>query len=302
MAIRTTLIPARPPGTPLIAGTGPGGGGTTGAAPGTWYEQEPVGVRNGVNVDFYLDYVPITPPTGSPPVVPVILTVNGSAQSPYVPRYTLAPGSNHIAFIVPPLATDELICWYFTGPGGVIPPPPTPPPPPDDPPPPTGLITTATLNIWMEFIAASGVANAGAGVSTDNGVTWNNPYYASGVGGIPATWVGFALTHFHLVLPVAPLALADYRIRLYTAGTLYRDAVDTLSIYELSVDLLYANGATRNVRPTNFDILIGASGSITNGALAYDADTTPPVTHADIVRAHYSGLSDPNYLSFGGWV
>jgi hypothetical protein len=99
-------------------------GGTQTVTPGQqgiWYEQEPAGTRNGVNRDFYLDFVPTTAPTGTPPEVPFILLVNGIEQDPYFPRYTLAGKSNHIVMAVAPESTDEFSAAYWAGDKATIP-------------------------------------------------------------------------------------------------------------------------------------------------------------------------------------
>lgn len=95
------------------------GGGPGGTSP-NWYEQVPVGPQNSINKVFALDFIPISPPTGTPPVVPVIITINGVAVSPYSGGYTLIPGSNIITMGTAPKSTDEFICWYFPGPPAAL--------------------------------------------------------------------------------------------------------------------------------------------------------------------------------------
>src|ERR1700676_3792571 len=61
------------------AGIAPTSLGGVGGGP---YIQIPTGIRNGVNVDFFLDFAPVSAPTGTPPRVPFWLVLNGIEQDP----------------------------------------------------------------------------------------------------------------------------------------------------------------------------------------------------------------------------
>jgi hypothetical protein len=119
-------------------------GGSGGGSVSTWYQQIPIGTRNSVNRNFYLDYVP------APQYI--ILMVNGIVQSPYS-RFSLT--LNHITMAVAPKSTDEFVVWYFPGT-------------------PAGLPTAATLYLISAYVPDS-PSPAAAAASM-----WDITVYGSG--------------------------------------------------------------------------------------------------------------------------
>jgi hypothetical protein len=163
---------------PVIAQTNPGGSLTD-----DWYQQQPIGVRDGVNLDFFLDLIPASPPTGNPPRVPCRLNLNGSGQSAYHPDFLLNPGTNHLQMVKAPKATD----WGFEilykagGPAtGVVAVPPSitgngggpGTPPGTTPGPASGLPPVASPEWWFDARFITGVAD-GAPVTTWNDLSGN---------------------------------------------------------------------------------------------------------------------------------
>jgi hypothetical protein len=83
-------------------------------------------------------------------------------------------------------------------------------------------------------------------------------------------------------------------------GTLFSDATPTtLNVFDVTLTVNFADGSSTTVRPSHATVSSNATtGLVTNSANAIDSDTS---TYATIVRSHFSGLSDPGYISFSGF-
>jgi hypothetical protein len=231
---------------------------------GRWYMQ-PLTGANGANVDFYTDFIPVSPPTGTPAEVPFQLMQNGRCLNPYRPWYSLAPGSNHVIFEIPPRPTDELHCYYFTGDEGALP---------------SGTPTAATVTMWCSYVDGQGLGTvhgfAAANYSVDDG----------------ATFTGSLIGAFSF--PSAPFTMQEV--------TLFADGVrDEFHIADLWLTLTFPGGATLRYKPTAHSVGTATGGSV-DPELTYDADSNPPDTDGYVYRAHFSGLSDPSYLLWTDWA
>jgi hypothetical protein len=262
---------------------------------GRWYMQIPVGPMNGANVDFYTDFVPISPPTGTPAEVPFQLVQNGRILSPYKPWYSLAPASNHLVMTVPPKATDEFVCYYFTGDAGE-----TPSTQPPD---------TLQITLWAAFIRADGTSpgEPGTNYSNDGGTSWSgiNPTLLLG-DGTTFPSAPFSLQQITYSISPAPTNLSQFRLRYYckSSGGTGNFAPDEFRIYDVQGLVTYPDGSTTIIRPSSFSHETpggGGFGNVVDGALAYDSDSGTPSTYGYVTRTRYSTFSDPELYVLTGW-
>jgi hypothetical protein len=229
--------------------TSPGGGtGATVGGLGSPYEQIPNGAKDGVNTSFFLDYIPASPPTGTPPVVPFWLFINGLGQSPYTPRYTLAPGSNHLVMMVAPKATDEFWCVYFRGPAAPVPSP----------------IVSAVLTMVYTYTHST---TTDGFVQISHGgdiLLFDNTAYTN------RTWT-FSLSP----LP-AGFGTGGWPINLELYNSLFEDGTDTLQVYEIYADVTHADATTSRLYPSASSYL----GTPGGGDFLYVTHATGDGTHA----------------------
>lgn len=206
--------------------TAPGGGtGLTSGGYGSPYEQIPNGAKNGSNLHFYLDYIPVSPPTGTPPVVPFWLFLNGAGQSPYTPLYTLAPGSNHLVMKAAPKATDEFWCVYFRGGEAPMLP----------------AATSAVVHVVYSYIPGTGGGNVGI-------VQLSDPaYFAQIYDANPYTLRDKTVSYGSIP---AGFGEGGWPMNLELFQSMFFDSTDVLKVYDVYADVTYSDASTAIIRPT----------------------------------------------------
>jgi hypothetical protein len=208
-----------------------------------WYQQIPVGTKNGSNTSFALDYTMANPYA--------ILALNGAVQNPYgeynITGKTTAP---IVHYAVPPQSGDWHVIWYFRDKGVG----------PTD-------ISSATLNVWAAFRSADGTAHAFADStwhSADGGSSFN--VYRTNI------LVGLTQYTHSMTLPANPTtsSFAGSNVTFLLDGSLPATGDNYIDIYDVYIACtLVSDGSIVNVRPTTYGFYDGTG----EGARSWQALT-----------------------------
>lgn len=164
-------------------------------------------------------------------------------------------------------------------------------------PPGSATITAASLTVWSAFPAGGSVIGfAEIDYSTNGGAGWTGVFSGISAG-------NYTLRSDSVSLSLTPAQLiSQLQVLCYVNGSLFATGVSELRIYDCYLDLTFSDSSTARLRPTRTSSTVGTDlSTVTNAALAIDADASTPTTYASISRLHTSGFAIGAALTLSGF-